>query len=116
MYAAINYRYYINPTWSLFAEGGLRIYKNGFMPNEQLDYNPVKIMNFMAGVSYNHHYDVNAIKSKYLFPRNYIFQGVGLQYINTDVELLDGLGPQISLGYGRWLSRRFALQMSMNYG
>lgn len=115
LYAAVNYRYFINPAWSVFAEGGLRVYKNGFMPSESLDYNPVKVMNFMAGVSYNYKNDVTAIKSKYLFPRNYLFQGVGLQYINTDVEILDGLGPQLSLGYGRWLTRRFALQMSVNY-
>lgn len=115
VYAGINYRYYMNRAWSVFAEGGMRVYKNEFIPRESLDYNPVKMMNFMAGVSYNHQSDINAIKSRYLFPRNYLFQGVGLQYVNSDVEFLDGLGPQLSLGYGRWLCRRLALQMSMNY-
>lgn len=115
LYAAYNSRYNITPSWSVFGEMGLRVWKNEFMHEEELDYNPVKALNFIAGVGYNFNSAKNLKESKYLFPRNYLFYGAGVGYVNTDIQLVDGLGPQISFGFGRWLSRRYALQIAFNY-
>ncbi len=115
LYAGINHRYNVTPLFNIFCETGLRVYNNEIFASETLDFNPVKILNFVAGVGYNFKNDINGTSDNYLFPRNYMFMGTGLQYANTNVEILDGIGPEISFGFGRWLTRRLALQISMNY-
>ncbi|MBR3883745.1 MAG: hypothetical protein IKJ31_03195 [Bacteroidaceae bacterium] len=52
---------------------------------------------------------------KPVFPRHYLFAGGGLNFIESDLGVMDRLGPSINLGYGYWLAKRFAVQVSGGY-
>lgn len=118
IHAALNTRYNITPAWGLFGEWGIKAYKNEFITEPFLDYNPVRAISMQFGVNYR-------IQQSELFsrermdnilqPASYMFFETGLHGDNSSVALMQNLGSTIGLGVGRWLNKRFALQLSGGY-
>ena len=52
LHTAFNCRYNINRNWGIFGECGLKFYKNEFMTEPYLDYNPIRAMSWQVGVNY----------------------------------------------------------------
>ncbi|MBQ3623223.1 MAG: hypothetical protein IJA04_05930, partial [Bacteroidaceae bacterium] len=50
-----------------------------------------------------------------LFPRDYFYFDAGLQSLNANITMYKTIGPSFSLGYGRWMARRFALQAGLGW-
>ncbi len=52
-HTAFNTGYRINKAWSIFGEMGLKIYKNDFITEPYIDYNPMRAITWQLGVKYN---------------------------------------------------------------
>ncbi len=59
--------------------------------------------------------EARAREPKPVFPRHYMFAGGGLNFVKSDLGIKDCIGPSINLGYGYWLAKRFAIQISGGY-
>ncbi len=118
LHVALNTRYNITPSFGLFGEWGVKVYKNEFITEPFFDYNPLRAISMQFGVNYR--LKQNYLMSKerinsILQPINYMFFETGLNGDNSSVSLAQNLGSSIGLGVGRWISRRFALQLSGGY-
>ena len=56
-----------------------------------------------------------ALDEKPMFDRHYMFFEGGTQSIVSDIKLSENYGRYLSLGYGYWFARHFALQLSGGY-
>ena len=69
----------------------------------------------MASLRYTLKDETPAESDSLLFSRNYMFVSAGLQSLNADINFHRTLGPSLTVGYGRWLAQRVALQLSAGY-
>ena len=83
-----------------------------------MDNSPVKVFSLLVGANYrlDDTFSMRRAEVGYLFPRNYVFYNVGLQHLySTSVSMPNTFGPSFSLGYGRWITPRLAVQGSIGY-
>jgi|GEM_PF-3664812 len=50
-----------------------------------------------------------------LFPREYFYFDMGVQSMNSNLTIFKTIAPSFTLGYGRWMARRFALQAGLGW-
>ena len=118
LHAALSTRYNVTENWGIFAETGLNIYKNELLTEAQIDYNPVRSLSLQFGVS---HTLKNAERSngegrKPIQPKNYTFAGIGMAFGTANsIGLGDSRGTTFNFGYGYWLNKSFALQLTGGY-
>ena len=118
LHTAVNTRYAVTPALGIFGELGAKVYKNEFMNEVFLDFNPIRAVSVQLGVNYrinqNQLFAADAT-GKILQPLSYLFFATGLQAADTSVDLYNKLGPYMSLGAGRWFTRHLALQVGAGY-
>lgn len=70
-----------------------------------------------AAINYTFDNELSAPQyaENFITPKNYLFITTGLQSLNADIEFINTLAPSVTIGYGRWLAKRFALQLSTGW-
>ena len=53
LHSSFNTGYRINDVWGIFGEMGVKVYKNDFITEPYIDYNPVRAITWQLGVRYN---------------------------------------------------------------
>lgn len=118
LHAALNTRFNVTKNWGVFAETGLNFYKDEMLRESQLDYSPLRALSLQFGVSHTlrEAERKSGERRKPVQPRNYLFAGMGMAFGTANsVGFGDSQGTTINFGYGYWLNRFFALQITGGY-
>ena len=116
-HVAFNTSYSFAENWKLFGELDLRIYKNEFVVDKAVDYNPTRTLAFRLGSSYTlNSRDVFLADDVDLpFASDYFFMAGGLQSLYAKIQFKNTLGPALTMGYGHWFSKYLGYQLSAGW-